>query len=129
MKASRFLEATVHINMTDMQLCTSRPAHLVNLDAKIFSVFVSILVSNQTDEASRIITAIRQTCVSGCGRQVIRVIDKDFAKSGPRRRQVILAALHELKPVQDLPSIEHAITKLEGFLLELCGAPEMPTGA
>ena len=96
---------------------------------KLFASIVQLLIQKQTDDTARMLSTIRTQCIPGCGRQALRVLDGDFMHQGPKRRQVALVALHNMKAVNELSQVEPCIIQLRGILMELRGSPEMPSDA
>ena len=71
--------------------------------------------------------SIRKHCFFGCGRQTLRVIDGDFVREGPRRRQRVLAELYNTKGPGPFEGVDSHLTRLDSLLLELYGTPDEPS--
>jgi hypothetical protein len=123
----RFVDEIADPIISDEQLFTTRSPLMTTLDAKLFSSLVNNLIARPSDDSTRMLVGIRKYCISGCGRQAFRLIDGDYMRDGPKRRQTALEALHALRPTSDLTQIEVTITKLRSILLELQGSGEMPS--
>ena len=116
--------------LSDQQLVLGRTQYQTMIDARVFSAIVGMLASKAgSDDSSRLLTRIRQACTFGSGRQAFRVIDGDFLREGPRRRQRALQELHALKPPANQGEIEAHLVTVEKLLLELRGTPDEPSEA
>ena len=124
-----FIDEISNPAVSDAQLLSSRPPSLQSVDMKIFASVVQLLINKPSDDTARILSTIRMHCTSGCGRQAIRVLDGDYMHQGPKRRQVALEQLHQMRPVNELFQVEPTIVWLKGTLLELRGSAEVPSDA
>ena len=122
-----FISAISDPRVSDFDLVRLRPPAFETLDAKIYSAILCMLTSKVNEDTSRIMVTIQQRVCAGSGRQALRALDADFMTHGPRRRQVLLAGLYALKPVNDVASIEPTILKIRQVLLQLKDTPDLPS--
>ena len=116
--------------VSDQQLVLGRTQYQTMIDARVFSAIVGMLAAKSgSEDSARLLTRIRQTCAFGSGRHAFRVIDGDFLREGPRRRQRALQELHNLKPPGNQNEIESHLVCVEKLLLELRGTPDEPSEA
>ena len=66
-------------------LFTKRPHEMISIDSKLYAATLAILPKNE--DGDRIYAAIKGSCASYCGRQAIRILDKDFKYQGPRKQK------------------------------------------
>ena len=57
-------------------LLTNRPDELTVIDSKLYTAILFVLPKN--DDGDRIHAAIKGNCASFCGRQALRMLEKDF---------------------------------------------------
>ena len=105
----KFLDDISDPSISDLELFQNRPQALISIDMKLFASIVQLLIQKQTDDTARMLSTIRTQCISGCGRQALRVLDGDYMHQGPKRRQVALVALHNMKAVNELSQLEPCI--------------------
>ena len=88
--ADIFLKEIENPGVSDTMLVTNRNLLLVGRDHKLFAGIFNMLVAKQqasSDDSVRLLTRIRNCVNLGSGRQAMRVLDADFMREGPRRRQ------------------------------------------
>ena len=125
-----FLAQVDDHSVGDMQLVTDRDPSLAMLDHKLFAALIGMLGAKTSGEDGlRLLTGIRERCQFGSGRQALRLMDGDFLREGPRRRQRALNELHNLKGPGSLAEIEGHVSKMERCLLELRGSNDYPSDA
>ena len=146
--AKQFVSDVDDPSVTDAALVTDRPEEMTSIDSKLYSALLPLLPKN--DDGDRIHAAIKGNCASFCGRQALRVLDKDFQYQGPRKhkktiQQMVMLHLegglkglgsfwtswtevrHDLKGTPDEPSVRMLGSLLEDKLKEL-GKTDVPIG-
>ena len=83
--AVKFVSEVDDPHMGLAALLTKRSDEMTSIDSKLYAAILSILPKNE--DGDRIHAAIKETCASYCGRQAIRVLDKDFQYQGPRKQK------------------------------------------
>ena len=83
--AAKFVSEVDNPNIELAVFVTNRPDEMISIDSKLYAAILSVLPKG--DDGDRIHAAIKGSCASYCGRQAIRILDKDFQYQGPRKQK------------------------------------------
>ena len=146
--AAKFVSEVDNPNIELAAFVTNRPDEMISIDSKLYAAILSVLPKG--DDGDRIHAAIKGSCASYCGRQAIRILDKDFQYQGPRKQKKqisTMVTLHlegglkglgsfwtswievrqDLKGTKDEPSLRTLGSLLEDKLKAL-GEADVPIG-
>ena len=130
--AEIFLKEIDNPGVSDTMRVANRNPLLVSLDHKLFAGIVNMLVAKQqanSDDSVRLLTRIRNCVNLGSGRQAMRVLDADYMREGPRRRQRAISELYALKAPSKAEDVEAHVVRIECLLLDSVGTVDEPSEA
>ena len=106
-------------------LLTKRSDEMTSIDSKLYAAILSILPKNE--DGDRIHAAIKETCASYCGRQAIRVLEKDFQYQGPRKQKKTIQQMVTLHLEGGVKGLGTFWTSWSEIRQDLKGTPDEPS--